>query len=64
MKGQGAANEVGGVSLMVDCGIDWWVVLCWDIPPLLDKVRRVGWVFKVSSVPSFDKASVRFLRYW
>ena len=64
MKGRGVAEEVGGASLTVDRGADWWTVLCWNVPPLLGKVRRVGWVLKVSSVPAFDKASVRFLRYW
>ena len=49
---------------MVDRGADWWAVFCWDVSPLLDEVRRVGWVLIVSSVPAFDKASVRLLRYW
>ena len=60
MKGWGVA----GASLKVDCGTDWWAVLCWDVPPLLDEVQRMGWVLKVSSVPAFDKALVRLLRYW
>ena len=64
MKGRGVAEEVGSTSLMVDHGTDWWTVLCWDMSPLLDEVQRVGWVLKVSSVPAFDKASVRLLRYW
>ena len=64
MKGRGVAEEVGGASLTVDCGADWRTVLCWDVSPLLDEVRRMGWVLKVSSVSAFDKASVRFLRYW
>ena len=55
---------MGGVSLTVDCGVDGWAVLCWDVPPLLDKVHRMGWVLIVSSVPAFDKTSVRLLRYW
>ena len=55
---------MGGASLTVDRGADWWAVLCWDVSPLLDEVRRVGWVLIVSSVLAFDKASVRFLRYW
>ena len=64
MKGRGVAEELGGTSLTVDRGADWWAVLCWDVSPLLGEVRRVGWVLKVSSVPTFDKASVRLLRYW
>ena len=52
------------MSLMVNCGTDWWAVLCWDVSPLLDEVHRMGWVLIVSSVLAFDKASVRFLRYW
>ena len=64
MKGQGVAEELGGASLTVDRGADWWAALCWDMSPLLDKVHRMGWVLKVSSVPAFDKASVRLLRYW
>ena len=64
MKGRGVAEELGGASLTVDRGADWWAVLCWDVSPLLDEVCRVGWVLIVSSVPAFDKASVRFLRYW
>ena len=64
MKGWGLAEEVGGASLTVDRGADWWVVLCGDVSPLLDEVRRMGWVFIVSSVPAFDKASVRLIRYW
>ena len=64
MKGRGVAEELGGAPLTVDGGADWWAVLCGDVPLLLCEVRRVGWVLIVSSVPAFDKASVRFLRYW
>ena len=64
MKGWGVAEELGGMSLTVDHGTDWQAVLCWDVSPLLDEVCRVRWVLKVSSVPAFDKASVRLLRYW
>ena len=64
MNGRGVAEELGSASLMVDHGADWWAVLCWDVSPLLDEVRRMGWVLKVSSVPAFDKALVRLLRYW
>ena len=64
MNGQRVAEEVGGTSLAVDCGANGWAVLCWDISPLLGEVHRVGWVLIVSSVPAFDKALVRLLRYW
>ena len=38
MKGRGVAEELGSMSLTVDHGADWWAVLCWDVPPLLDEV--------------------------
>ena len=64
MNGRGLAEEVGGASLTVDHGADWWSVLCGDVSPLLGEVRRMGWVLIVSSVLAFDKTSVRLLRYW